>query len=88
MCVTACNAKLVIGPAVVKPDELNAAVRIKVDKIAIRRRARDPRKYTNAPLIAVRQAVNLLFENAPSSYIAGQQQGLTAAGRGGDRCTV
>src|SRR4051794_39378747 len=88
MSVRGCNAKFVIRSAFIKADELNAAIRIQIDQIAIRRRASYACEYTNAPLVAVRHAVNLLLDNAPSSDIASQQQGFTTAGRGSKRCTV
>src|SRR3954451_7199993 len=88
MCVAGCNAKFVIRSAVVKADELNAAVRIKIYQIAIRWRASHPCKYANAPVVARRYPVNLLLEDAPGSDIAGQQQGFTTAGRCSKRYTV
>src|SRR4051794_34821387 len=88
MCVPGCNAKFVVGSAVVKADELNSAVRIKINQIALRWCASHAGKYTNAPVVAARQPVNLLLKTPPSSDSPAKKQGSPPARGGRKRCTL
>ncbi|MEH2560837.1 hypothetical protein V1289_000464 [Bradyrhizobium sp. AZCC 2289] len=73
-CEGASDSELVVRPSVLKPDELDAGVAVKVDQIAIRRAVGDARKNPDAAIIVSADPINLLFEDGLDPIVAGQRR--------------
>jgi hypothetical protein len=70
--ITRGDPELIVRAVIAQADELNAHIRVKIDQVAIGRRAGGPGEHADPPIIAMRHAVDLLLENRPPSDIPGQ----------------
>src|ERR1700722_1776555 len=62
-CIGCRDAELVLRSLVAETDELDAGVGVKIDDVPVRRAIRSPRKNSNAPIVIMADAIDILLEH-------------------------
>ena len=82
------QAKLVVRPRLLKTDQLQAAVGVEVDEIAVRRRIRCAGEDADAAVVVALDPEELLLEDPVDAVVAGEAGWNTGAQRTSERNAV